>query len=355
MASNTEWELYEKKFSADGETNRESTLSDLKTDFIETAVDSPSYTEDSTRNGVEQHFLLTEGNTRYKGQLVAFPDEELYAGDVIYARGEQWLVTETSYINPMQRTAVVWMCNKILRFQDGTGRILETPAVVDGGTHTMDLQNNNFVSYIDSDKIIYLPYNDDTKKLYEGKRLAIGYKYDDSGTEILDTVTVGSVFYNSCNYGEGSHLLVLACNTSQYSVDKDSMSECICDYIEHSIDTVKTTDDKILLSNDIDSGFEGRFRSEIKGRKTISPGITREYRACFYDESGVNITTAEVHPIWDYSIDGIVLGGGIRSDILTLTLPDDESLIGSKITINLTTEESEWASTVMEVEVISVG
>ena len=85
------------------------------------------------RNGNEQDFVISETTVRYKYQITAYPDEELYVGDVIDYMDEKWIVTETRVGNPLQKTGVMWLCNINLSFQNGTHDIITRPAVLDSG------------------------------------------------------------------------------------------------------------------------------------------------------------------------------------------------------------------------------
>ncbi|MBQ0099488.1 MAG: hypothetical protein KBS91_02945, partial [Firmicutes bacterium] len=133
------------------------------------------------RNGHYQNFVVSKTQVNYKYQISAFPDEELHIGDVIDYNDEKWIVTETRIGSPLQTVGIMWLCNIELAFQNGTKDIIKRPAVLDAGVYSTTKNGNDEIQYVDKQFKLYLPYDEDTKKLFVDKRIAVDKRYDQHG------------------------------------------------------------------------------------------------------------------------------------------------------------------------------
>ena len=125
------------------------------------------------RNGKEQSFVVSQTSVRHKYQITAYPDEELFVGDVIDYADEKWIIVETRIGSPLQKTGLMWLCNINLSFQNGTHDIITRPAVLDSGVYSTTKNGNEELQYVDKQFKLYLPYDDDTKKMFIDKRIAV--------------------------------------------------------------------------------------------------------------------------------------------------------------------------------------
>lgn len=211
---------------------QEAIIQENKIRLLSDMVESINYKASATRNGILQPVVITVGKISYKSMITALPGDSLYAGDMIVSDGDYWLIVEVNTTNPIQNSGTAWLCNQLFRFQNGSTTIIERYGVLDNGNYATS--GNDKIQIIDNKYKIYLPYDNDTKKLYVGKRLAINRSFDSSGAEILTTYNITSVDPVAQSYGKGGHLLLLSIESSSYESDADSLTEMICDYIASS-------------------------------------------------------------------------------------------------------------------------
>ena len=184
------------------------------------------------RNGIPQSFVVTPSEAYHKYEIEALPDEELYVGDEIECRGEHWIVVKTRVASPFQTIGLMWLCNYKFRWQSFTPKIIERWGVLDSGVYSTTRDGNGDLVTPDKQFKIYFPKDDETKKLFIDKRLAVEAIYDASGREILNVYRITGYDSISTSYGQGGHLLVLNARSEDYVPGRDSITEMICDYIE---------------------------------------------------------------------------------------------------------------------------
>ena len=285
------------------------------------------------RNGKPQNFIVSQTTVRYKYQISAYPDEELYVGDVIDYMDEKWIVTETRVGNPLQKTGVMWLCNTNLSFQNGTHDIITRPAVLDSGVYSTTKNGNEELQYVDKQFKLYLPYDDDTKKIYVDKRIAVDTRFDKHGKEILEVYSVTGINRVARSYGKGGHLLICELRSGTYAPSDDNLELMICDYI---------------AENDGDSSVTEQLPCSISGRPTIMLGQTRTYTATFYDTDKQEVDGVE--PVWDIAGNVEVVTQQVDNTI-KITVPDNEDYIGEMIQVILTDTNGLYKPFIFEVEV----
>jgi len=192
---------------------------------------SNHYDPEATRNGVTQGLVVTASDSMHKYRVEALPDEELYAGDLIYTHDHYWIVIETRVASPYQTIGIMWLCNHLFRWQNGTSKIIERWGVLDSGVYSSTKDGDKTVETADKQYKIYLPRDNDTIKLYVDKRFATEVIYDQSLKEILNVYAITGVDPTSRSYGNNSHLLVLNARSDDYVAGRDNLTERICDYI----------------------------------------------------------------------------------------------------------------------------
>lgn len=285
------------------------------------------------RNGKHQNFIVSQTTVRYKYQITAYPDEELYVGDVIDYMDEKWIVTETRVGNPLQKTGVMWLCNITLSFQNGTHDIITRPAVLDSGVYSTTKNGNEELQYVDKQFKLYLPYDDDTKKIYVDKRVAVDTRFDKHGKEILEVYSVTGINRVARSYGKGGHLLICELRSGTYSPSDDNLELMICDYI---------------AENDSGNSVTELLPCSISGRPTIMFGQTRTYTAIFYNANNQEVDGVE--PVWNI-IGNIEVSTQQVDNTIKITVPDNEDYIGEMIQVILTDTNGLYKPFTFEVEV----
>lgn len=309
-------------------TRKDATINGAKAQLERELQSSVNYISDGTRNGVKQRFVITPTKVRYKCNIEAFPDEELFAGDVITCCDETWIVTETTVSNPIQVVGTMWLCNHKFRFQNNSPEIIERWGVLDSGVFSTTKKGNDELQYKDVQYKIYLPLDEDTSKIYIDKRLATStIIYNSHGEKILDVYNVTRVDPISQNYGKGSRLLVLNVrNAANYNSETDNLEEYICDYISAEEPNKPSTE---------------KIKYEIVGRTKIPINSTRKYVAKTNNADDICSWEVTANDLIKYNID---------KNTLTIIVPDNEHLIGQKIIVK-TAETDTYSESCMEIEV----
>ena len=208
------------------EVKRNITKDRLKREFLE----SISCEHNAKRNGVPQKFLVTKTDRETAMNILAFPDEDLQVGDMIDCYDQKWIVTDMFATNILHLTGLMEQCNHIFKFQNGTSDIFEYWGVLDSGVYSTTEKYTDYMIYPDQQFKVFLPYDENTTKIYEGKRLATETVYNNEGKEELVCFTVTAIVSETYHYRQGK-LLELKLRSDTYRPEKDNIELGICDYI----------------------------------------------------------------------------------------------------------------------------
>lgn len=316
--------------AVDAATAVEAKIDDVKTRLTREMMGSVNYRPETLRNGVSQPMVMVPTQVRYKCSFLCFPGDTIKAGDFIESFGQKWVVIETNTTNPIQNIGMAWLCNHLFRFQNWNSTIIERWGVLDSGVYSTTQNGNGQVQETDKQFKIYLPYDEDTKKIYVDKRFAVDTRYDSHGNEILEVYKVTGLNRVARSYGEGAHLLILEIRSDNYSPDRDSLEEMVCDYISHTEHTVSP------------------LYCRIDGRDTIRIGSTRRLTSFFYTKPDMATITWSV----SHQENGVSLVPTASDSAVTLSVPEDVALIGTVLEVSLTSADGQYVATKL-VEVTS--
>ena len=317
--------------SFDIRDRKDATIEEAQERLRRELVSSVNYRAEAKRNGVSQPMCLVPTQVRYKCTFICMPGDEIHSGDEIEAFGEHWIVIETNSSNPVQTSGMAWLCNHLFRFQNWTSEIIERWGVLDSGVYSTTLNGNSSVRETDKQFKIYLPYDDDTSKIYVDKRFAVDTRFDSTGKEILECYQITGSNRVARSYGKGAHLLVLDARSDNASHDKDNMELLICDYIPPDSESVSTV------------GFD------IRGRNTISISSSRAFTIVTTDGRGLSddmVFRWSITP----SLEAIAFSESGTS--VRVIVPDDTSLIGEVLSISVSNKDGQTLAT-KKVEVTS--
>lgn len=329
-----DWNLYANYITAGGETERDELLQDTKEYFEESAANNLGYHDDIIYNDEARprRFLVQRTESYNKVKLTAFPDEPLFSGDLLQCGDEKLLVTGTYLLNNVQTVGIAWVCNITLRFQNGTSEIIEIPAALDDGTYSTTIGMEKNIQYLNKKLRIYVPYNEDTKRIFIDKRFAIGKTCDKYFNELLTVYKVVGINHSSVSFGKGAHLLELTIDSDNYSPSKDNVEKMICDYISPSSPPVPTE----------------KLKCSIKGRAEVLLGSYRVYTPIFYNEDGTE--NSDVEPVWEITeVEGVSIEPTDKKVKVKVT--DNDDLIGTTIVLTLKDKGGLYEPCSVEVEV----
>ena len=322
----TDFSTYTSLLSVRGDTEKDRLIDMSIENFLRTAPKSAGYEPDCKRNGDPQRFVVDRTQTAYKYDFIAFPGEKIEAGDIIECRGYKFIIAEPPRIlNNVILVAKGWLCNLELKWQNGTNDILSRWCVLDSGVYSTTKTNDDQYSVPDKQFRLYLPFDDDTKKLYVDKRIAVDVRYNALGEEVLECYAITG--YNRVARSYGGHLMICELRSSLYNASVDSIENMVCDYIQPAGV----------------GGYESQF--SIIGRNSIRVGTSRVYSVQMNSESGNDII-----PEWRINDSSGMVKYSVSGDKLTVSVPDDSSLIGSVVTIYSAIDGDEES---IDVEVIA--
>lgn len=330
------WRAYDRILVKNGITAEDRNVTALQETFLRSVENNPGYERGTKRNGVIQPMLFIRSGVQYKINAVALPGDELYPGDLVEVYDEMWICVETRAMDTIQTTGLLWLCNHEFKWQDFGGTICKAWGVFDSGVYSTTRNGDEQLQYLDKQFKIYLPYNEETKKIFVDKRMAVGEQYDPHGDVVLSVYSITGVDAVSQNYGKNAHLLVLNARSNVYNPATDNAELGICDYVDENVSTGDT--EVALLS------------CEIKGKKTIAIGKSNVYEAIFYDGKGAE--ALEVVPDWAILKGETVCSYLVDNGKLKLSATT-AALVGETVIIQLRAEG--YCTTTKEVEVRAYG
>lgn len=228
-------------------------------------IDSVNLVKDAKRNGVYQKIIVTPGAESYKCNVMAFPGEDLFTGDLLEFKGHHWIVIERPSSSVMQFSGVAWECNHLFKFQTFDGNIVERWGVIDSGQYSTDVYNGTMLTYTNSQYRLYMQYDDSTREIFIDKRLAVAKITDQNGKQILDVYKVTDVDPVTQSYG-GGHLLALRAVSDAYDPMKDSIEHMICDYVSVETESHEEQPAVTILGDDkIRAGFSRQYKIDAGG------------------------------------------------------------------------------------------
>lgn len=334
-------DLYRKYVFVNGETTRERTITTHKKELAAKAKDSPDFQADAMRNGIQQGFLFTRGGEENSYNVICMPDEQLYAGDLIDAFGEKWIVTEARADSTTHKTGIMHQCNHLFKFQNFTSDIVEEWGYIDQSGYSSSVKGTSQIQRSEEQVAIYLPYNDNTKKIFVDKRLASHIAFDSTGREILSTYKITAATPVNQSFNIGDHLLILKAVRDVYNEQTDNLELMICDYISPGEEIEPEPD---MLS------------CAIVGDETIKLGRTKTYRGVFFLEDGIS-TDDSVVGVWTYPETAIANGITFeeQGNTVKVYVPFEESLIGYSFEIKLKDTNGKYTETKLMVEVGNIA
>ena len=226
---------YSARMNLRGSTQRERELNRLKSDIVRKAPSSLSY-KDVKLNGEPTQLMINTSTKPYYKEFESLPDQTVLAGDYVEWANSVWLVLNADCDDEVYTDGNLRQCQHKIFWQKDDGTIVSRYAYTENasaynngekGNNTITLQSNQFM--------VYLPYDDETAELDNGKRIHMSRSNAKCKPYELtrpDDITYG--------FGEKGVLNIIFTQT-QYNQDKDKLitledgtQAWICDYIPPS-------------------------------------------------------------------------------------------------------------------------
>ena len=319
---------YTARMTQHGTTQRERIVNRLKTNLNNKLQDNPSY-KSVKLNGEETNLIINTSTKPYYKEFQSLPDQKILAGDYVEWADSMWLVLNADSDDEVYTDGNLRQCQHRIYWQKSDGTIVSRYAYTENasaynngeaGNNTITLQSNQFM--------VYLPYDEETAELDNGKRVHMSRSNAKCKPYELtrpDDVTYG--------FGEKGVLNIIFTQT-QYNQENDKLitledgtQAWICDYIDSTPTppSEPTTPDK---TEDLSV--------TISGNTNLKVGFSRTYTVNFTDESGNEVDWNDVGFSWNVisDFDSGLIEQTISGNAIKLSV-DDENLIGGSFILSV--------------------
>ena len=226
---------YTARMTQHGTTQRERIVNRLKTNLNNKLQDNPSY-KSVKINGEETKLIINTSTKPYYKEFQSLPDQKILAGDYVEWADSMWLVLNADSDDEVYTDGTLRQCQHCIYWQKSDGTIVSRYAYTENasaynngeaGNHTITLQSNQFM--------VYLPYDEETAELDNGKRVHMSRSNSKCKPYELtrpDDVTYGfgkkgvlNIIFTQTQYNQGNDKLITL---------EDGTQAWICDYIDSS-------------------------------------------------------------------------------------------------------------------------
>ena len=320
---------YTARMTQHGTTQRERIVNRLKTNLNNKLQDNPSY-KTVKLNGEETNLIINTSTKPYYKEFQSLPDQKILAGDYVEWADSMWLVLNADSDDEVYTDGTLRQCQHCIYWQKSDGTIVSRYAYTENasaynngeaGNNTITLQSNQFM--------VYLPYDEETTELDNGKRVHMSRSNAKCKPYELtrpDDITYG--------FGEKGVLNIIFTQT-QYNQENDKLitledgtQAWICDYIDSSPPTPPSEPTTPDETEDLSV--------TISGNTNLKVGFSRTYTVNFTDESGNEVDWNDVGFSWNVisDFDSGLIEQTISGNAIKLSV-DDENLIGGSFILSV--------------------
>lgn len=323
---------YTARMTQHGTTQRERIVNRLKTNLNNKLQDNPSY-KSVKLNGEETNLIINTSTKPYYKEFQSLPDQKILAGDYVEWADSMWLVLNADSDDEVYTDGNLRQCQHRIYWQKADGTIVSRYAYTENasaynngetGNNTITLQSNQFM--------VYLPYDEETAELDNGKRVHMSRSNAKCKPYELtrpDDITYG--------FGEKGVLNIIFTQT-QYNHDKDKLvtledgtQAWICNYIPTSTPTPPSNPNETA-----------DLSAKITFKGDLQCGYWNVYTVNFTDKNGNAVDWNTANFTWN-----VVSTCGIENDIeqygqdnkIRLKI-DDDTYVGEKFTLQCVIGES---------------
>ena len=313
---------YTARMTQHGTTQRERIVNRLKTNLNNKLQDNPSY-KSVKLNGGETNLIINTSTKPYYKEFQSLPDQKILAGDYVEWADSMWLVLNADSDDEVYTDGNLRQCQHRIYWQKADGTIVSRYAYTENasaynngetGNNTITLQSNQFM--------VYIPYDEETAELDNGKRVHMSRSNAKCKPYELtrpDDITYG--------FGEKGVLNIIFTQT-QYNQENDKLitledgtQAWICDYINSppTPPSEPTTPDET----------EDLFVT-ISGTTNLRIGVTRTYTATLSDKDGNAVQWDDTKYGWNVASDFDVKQS-VTENKISLTVEDEDFIDSSFI------------------------
>lgn len=302
---------YTARMTQHGTTQRERAINRLKTNLNNKLQDNPSY-KSVKLNGEETNLIINTSTKPYYKEFQSLPNQKILAGDYVEWADSMWLVLNADSDDEVYTDGNLRQCQHRIYWQKEDGTIVSRYSYTENasaynngetGNNTITLQSNQFM--------VYLPYDEETAELDNGKRVHMSRSNAKCKPYELtrpDDITYG--------FGEKGVLNIIFTQT-QYNQENDKLitledgtQAWICDYIDSS----PTPPSEPTTPDETEDLF-----GTISGSKNLKVNIPTTYTAIIYgsdnNESAWDDTANAWRIISDFEVKTEINGNKITINV----------------------------------------
>lgn len=230
-------------------------------------------------------------------------DRPVLVGDLVHWQSEWWICTHQQNIHDMFWNGVIERCNHLLKWKDSDGNIIERYCRAEDATkYTLGVtEQNNNVMLPDTRRSVLIPFDKDTVKLLDGRRLLI-----DKNVPVPKAYEITNVDRVTKMHGENG-IIILTCGSSLLSKN-DNIELMIADY--YTLTTQYTLEILNLPSPFVIKDGED-FSLKVSATKNNQPVLVSEVTFALSNPTVATISTQ-----------GLIHGVGVGKCIITASLGD---------------------------------
>ena len=336
---------YTARMTQHGTTQRERIVNRLKTNLNNKLQDNPSY-KTVKLNEEETNLIINTSTKPYYKEFQSLPDQKILAGDYVEWADSMWLVLNADSDDEVYTDGNLRQCQHCIYWQKSDGTIVSRYAYTENasaynngeaGNHTITLQSNQFM--------VYLPYDEETAELDNGKRVHMSRS--NSKCKPYELTRPDDITYG---FGEKGVLNIIFTQT-QYNQDKDKLitledgtQAWICDYIDSS-----STPQPSEPSNPDETAV---LNANISGTSNLRIGVTRTYTATLSDKDGNTVQWDDTKYGWNV-VSGFEVNQNVDKSKIKLFV-DDDSFVGESFLLQIIQLETDTVLKEIEIAVCDV-
>lgn len=227
----TKWDLYGRNFSQNGNTKRERIISTTQGLTHRLSLDSHLYKE-CERDGSTIYLDIVARDNLTEKTIYTMPNcnSDYKLGDIIVWSNRKWLVSEVDADDELDRRGIMSECNHLFRWQNpGSTTVHEVWGIITRPYSRFSGGDGKVLEFPYAQLRFTIPYNEETKHWYKGKRMGVERGYDSEGKEILVSYECIMIESVTSDFGNG-HLLIVEGQLTEWT-QNDSVTEMIADYV----------------------------------------------------------------------------------------------------------------------------
>lgn len=260
-------------------------------------------------------------NPRVK-TVCALPYEPIYEGQIFTWNKSHWLISDIDVDSDLYMRGTAHHCNLLLRWQNEKAEIIERWCY--SSVNTSDGKAiGSIINLTDGYYKLYLPLDDETRKLKINKRFLIDIDHTKpTAYELTNVDVVTSIFDEDEKYG----IVIINVERSERADDRDNYELMIADYFE--IDP----DRKVGVKSAIEYGDSPNIKAG---------GYYKSFTPHFYDDAGEEVSATAVWNVTILDEYQDFFETKVEDNVLMVKAQDKRAIIGTQIKIELFNEQGE--------------